>query len=131
MKTPGIKYGHDRNGNEIYPRDGERILEEGEPLPAVYRPWLNGSGWLGPTKLHTHPGANLTACVFGNYWAYAVPERQPVQPVIQEVEKPAEPILVVPEAIPDPVSEPTPVVKTKKRRAQERPITNELMFDDE
>lgn len=90
MKTPGIRYGHDRDGNEIHPKDGERILEEGEPLPAMYRPWINGSGWLNPCKLHTHPGANQTARVFGNYWAYAVPVNGYAAPVQKPVEPPVD-----------------------------------------
>jgi len=128
MKTPGIRYGHDRDGTEIYPKDGERILDEGEPLPEFYRPWLNGTGWMGVSRLHTHPGANQTARVFGNYWAYAVPVRQPVREAVELDEKPTEPILVVPEAIPQ--SEPEPVtIKAKKRK--QSPVTNALIFDEE
>lgn len=124
MKSPGITYGHDRDGNEIYPKDGERLLDEGEPLPERYRPWINGSGWLNPCKLHHHPGANLTARVFGNYWAYAVPIDNHV-PKVQPIEE--KPATVVPD---DPIVVPeTPAAPAKRKRRSESRVVNELDFE--
>jgi hypothetical protein len=141
-KHYGIRYGYDASGTEIQPRDGERILDEGDPLPEKYRPWLNGSGWLNPVKLHTHPGANTEARVFGNYWAFAVPTEARV-PKVEHVEaKPPEAILDVPDVVSEsppelnivddvpsvPASQ-TPVKKRQKRKSL--PVfTNQIMFDD-
>jgi hypothetical protein len=138
MKTPGIRYGHDRDGNEIYPKDGERILEEGEPLPAVYRPWLNGSGWLSPCKLHTHPGANQSAQVFGNYWAYAVPTKEHVPTQAEVVAKPTEDVLDVPVVVSETPAapDPAPVITVEEIRAkkakhkQQMRASFGLEFDD-
>jgi hypothetical protein len=144
-KHYGIRYGHDVSGNEIQPREGERILEEGELLPERYRPWLNGSGWLPPQKLHHHPGANLEARVFGNYWAYAVPIQTRVQTPVEVVEVPTdqedetnapEPILDVPDVVcestPEPVVVDPPSVPQKGRKRKSlTAYTNEIVFDDE
>lgn len=141
-KTYGPTYGYDRDGSEIQPRDGERILDEGEELPSMYRPWLNGSGWLNPQKLHTHPGANREARVFGNYWAFAVPIEARVAKVQHEVAKPSEAVLDVPEVVSESAPEvsnvdavqdvPAPQVPVKKtRKRKSLPIfTNEIVFDD-
>jgi hypothetical protein len=138
-KHYGIRYGYDVSGSEIQPRDGERILDEGEALPERYRPWLNGSGWVSPQKLHTHPGANQTACVFGNYWAYAVPIEARVPKVQHVEEKPPEAILDVPDVVsestPEPIHDPAPVLPEPMKKSRKRKslpfFANEIVFDDD
>lgn len=125
MKTPGIKYGRDLDGAPIQPKDGERILKEGEPLPEVHRPWINGSGWQSRTKfLHKHPGANKVAQVFGNYWCYAVPIEEHVPAQATTEEKPTEDVLDVPVVVSEPETTPA------KRRSLPR-VVNMIEFDDE
>jgi hypothetical protein len=125
MKPPGVKYGRDLSGAPIKPKDGERIIPEGEHLPEVHRAWINGSGWLSLTKkLNKHPGANQTAQVFGNYWCYAVPLDESLQPVQPEVAKPVEAVLAIPEPV---AEEPAAPVK---RRSLPREV-NMIEFDDE
>jgi hypothetical protein len=143
MKPRASKYGLDLTGNPIEPKDGERILEEGESLPERYRPWINGSGWIGVAKLHTHPGANTVARVFGNYWAYAVPIKARVAKVQHVEENPPEAVLDVPEvvsesapeinnvdAVQDVPAPQTPIKKTRKRKSLPF-YTNEIVFDDD
>jgi hypothetical protein len=139
MKPRASRYGLDLQGNSIQPKDGERILPEGSPLPERYRPWINGSGWLNVAKLHTHPGANQTAQVFGNYWAYAVPKHQPVPKVQHEEAKPSEAILGVPDVVsestPEPILDPVPDIPAPVKKRQKRKslliFTNQIVFDDE
>lgn len=126
MKTPGVKYGYDLGKVPIVPKDGERILKEGEPLPERHRSWINGAGWGSmSTFLHKHPGANRTAQVFGNYWCYAAPIEDYVPKPQAVEEKPSEDVLDVPIVVSE-----TPVApaKPKKRKCLPR-MTNEIEFE--
>lgn len=141
-KNRASRYGLDLQGNEIQPKDGERILEEGSPLPERYRPWINGTGWLNVAIRHSHPGANQTAQVFGNYWAYAVPKHQPVPNTQDEVASPPVPILASPDVVSDAAPEPVHVeepsvpqpdvqlVKKTRKRKSLLVFANQIVFDD-
>ena len=126
MKMPGVKYGCSHGGVRIEPKSGERILKEGEPLPEVHRPWINGSGWQGLTTfVHKHPGANRIAQVFGNYWCYAAPiENHVSEPQAIEAD-PSEEVLDVPSV----VSEPTVVPAKPKKRKCLPHMTTEIEFE--
>jgi hypothetical protein len=94
----------------------------------VHRAWINGSGWLSLTKrLNKHPGANLTARVFGNYWCYAVPIALDVPAQATTEAKPTEDVLDVPIVVSE---TPTTPVQTDKRRSLPR-VVNMIEFDDE